>query len=326
MPSSAATLRRETDCPSEISPRRIRRRTTPYASAARLALLLLADKTGCLIDASASFVRRDLRVGAQRTRTIHVALFRVRRDDLIGRLALLYPLLEWRDFVEVVRTFAAAAVRHARRHEKTIIGVHLAGTARCLHDLVVIRRRVERRDLRIGPAVVHEQLAAPTEERLQVGIARVDLTALSLFELHRIRLGVEFRDLPLGVVVDEIAIVVQTRRARRLRPAKVCPVQLAAVREARDLAVAALERRINRADRLDLRGAQTLRSIAVLALKNPGIELTRRRVRDQAVLQPIERVAGGDDGVVQELLMSGSQTRGFVLQHRGDADRLRGTA
>src|SRR5215471_12901208 len=264
MPSSAATLRRETDCPSEISPRRIRRRTTPYASAARLAWLLLADKAGCLIDASASFVRRDLRIGAQRTRTIHAALFRVRRDDLIGGLALLHPLLERCDLVEVVRTF---------------------GTTGRLQDLLVIHRRVERRDLRIGPAVVHEQLAAPTEERLQVGIARVDLTALSLFELLRIRLGVELRDLPLGVVVDEIAIVVQTRRARRLRPAEVCPVQLAAVREARDLAVAALERRINRADRLDLRDAQTIRSIAVLALKNFGIELTQRWVRDQAVLQ-----------------------------------------
>src|SRR4029077_205330 len=93
MPSSAATLRRETDCPSEISPRRIRRRTTPYASAARLASALLADKARRLIDAAASFVRRRLRVGAERTGTIHLALLRVRRDDLVGGLALFDPLL-----------------------------------------------------------------------------------------------------------------------------------------------------------------------------------------------------------------------------------------
>src|SRR6478672_8285485 len=107
MPSSAATLRRDTDCPSEISPRRIRRRTTPYASAARLAFALLADKTGRLIDASASFVRRHLRVGAQRARTIHFAFLRVRRDDLVGRLSLLDPLLERGNLVEIVRPLAA---------------------------------------------------------------------------------------------------------------------------------------------------------------------------------------------------------------------------
>src|SRR5262249_49377617 len=180
MPSSAATLRRETDCPSEISPRRIRRRTWPYASAARLALALLADKARRLIDASASFVRRNLRVRAERTRTIHLALFRVRRDDLIRRLALLHPLFERRDLVEVVRAFAAAAVRHPRRHEQTVVAADLARASRGLHDLVVVHRRVERRDLRVGPAVIHQQLAAARGERIPIGIARVRLAALAL--------------------------------------------------------------------------------------------------------------------------------------------------
>jgi hypothetical protein len=51
MPSSAATLRRETDLPSEISPRRIRRRMTPYLGCEARQL---ADKARRLIDASAS--------------------------------------------------------------------------------------------------------------------------------------------------------------------------------------------------------------------------------------------------------------------------------
>src|SRR5215813_13210135 len=139
MPSSAATLRRETDCPIEISPRRIRRRTWPYASAARLALALLADKTRRLIDASASFVCRDLWIWAERTRPIDLAVFRMRRDDLVRCLALFHPLIERPDLVEVVRAFAAAAVRHARRHEQPVVAGHLPRPAIRFHDLFIVR-------------------------------------------------------------------------------------------------------------------------------------------------------------------------------------------
>src|SRR6185436_14556764 len=127
-------------------------------SVARLALF--ADKVRGLIDAARALVRRDLRIRAQRTRAIDRAALAVRRDDHGRRRALLHPLLERADLVEVVGAFAAAAVRHARRHEQTVIAADLAGAAGGLHDLLVIRGRVEPGDLRIGPAVVREQLAA----------------------------------------------------------------------------------------------------------------------------------------------------------------------
>ena len=61
-----------------------------------------------------ALVCRNLRIRTQRARAIDRAALRVRRDDRLGRLALLDPLLERADLVEVVRAFAAAAVRHAR--------------------------------------------------------------------------------------------------------------------------------------------------------------------------------------------------------------------
>src|SRR5689334_858674 len=119
MPSSAATFRRETDSPIVISPRMMRRRTWAYAAAARLALF--ADKVSRLVDAARTFIRGDLRIRAQRPRTIDRTALRARGDDQIGRLALLHPLLERANLVEVVRPFAAAAVRHAGCHEETEI-------------------------------------------------------------------------------------------------------------------------------------------------------------------------------------------------------------
>src|SRR5215467_14335694 len=118
IPSSAATLRRDTDSPIAISPRTMRRRTKAYADAARLALF--ADKIGRLVDAARPFVGRHLRIGTQRPRAIDRAALGVRRDDLIRRLALLHPLLERADLVEAVRAVAALAVVHSWRHEQSI--------------------------------------------------------------------------------------------------------------------------------------------------------------------------------------------------------------
>src|ERR1051325_3055322 len=283
MPSSAAILRRETDWPIATSPRTIRRRTKVYASAARLALF--AGKVGGLVDAARAFVGRDLRIGAQRPRAIDRTAFAVRRGDHRRRLALLHPLLERADLVEVVGAFTAAAMGHARRHKETEAVVDVAaGAAGDLPHLLVILDRRERRDLRVGPAVIHQQLAAAREERLEIRIARVDVAADALLELLRIAVGVELRDRPLRVVVDEVTIVIEPGRARRLRPSEIRPVQLAAVRETGDLARAALERRVDRLHRLHLGGAQAVRSVAVLALNHLRIELARLRFGHQAVL------------------------------------------
>src|SRR6266704_3620851 len=73
-----------------------------------------ANEIGGIVDAARALVFGDLRIGAQRTRAVYLAVGTVRRGQLLRRFALFHPLLERADFVEHVGTFTAAAVTHSR--------------------------------------------------------------------------------------------------------------------------------------------------------------------------------------------------------------------
>src|SRR4051812_14345406 len=73
-----------------------------------------------VVAAAGPFPARDLWIETERPRAIDLAAGAVRRDQLVRRHALLDPLLERRQMIELVRSGAAAAVAHARRHEEAI--------------------------------------------------------------------------------------------------------------------------------------------------------------------------------------------------------------
>src|SRR6185369_2676340 len=102
--------------------------------------------------------------GTERPGAIDGAVGGVRRDDLIRRLLLLDPLLESGDRIERIRTLAAAAVAHPRHHEQTIAVLQVGLLERLRHAVEVIDA-VARRNLRIAPAVILNQLAAAIEKR-----------------------------------------------------------------------------------------------------------------------------------------------------------------
>src|SRR5258706_4698336 len=112
-----------------------------------------ADEVRRVVRAAGARVDSQLRVRAEGTRAIHTATRGVRRENAIGRLPLLHPLLERRDHVEVVRTVAAGAMPHPRRHEQPVAILHVLSRTRAterLHDAPVVLRAVARRDLRVA--------------------------------------------------------------------------------------------------------------------------------------------------------------------------------
>src|SRR5262245_55115476 len=99
---------------------------------------LLTVEARRLVDAAGALVRRVLRIRAQRTGAIDLAVRRVRCRNKIGRLSLLDPLLERRERIELMGPFAAPAVRHARSHEQAIRRVHRGSTAVRRHHAIVV--------------------------------------------------------------------------------------------------------------------------------------------------------------------------------------------
>src|SRR3954462_3317915 len=113
------------------------------------------------------------------------------REDPIRSAAVLNPFFEGGQHVECVGTFPAATMTHARRHEEPVGIVHSRSAAKCVEDAPVILRAVARRNLRIAPAVILNQLAATIDEWLQVWIERVDRVSVALFGSCDIALTVE---------------------------------------------------------------------------------------------------------------------------------------
>src|SRR3954447_18360286 len=113
------------------------------------------------------------------------------REDPIRSVAVLNPLLEGGQHLECVGPFTAAAMTHPWRHEEPVAIVHSASAVKCVEDAPVILRAVARRDLRIAPPVILNQLAAVIDERLEIWIERVDRVSVGIFRSRDIAFAVE---------------------------------------------------------------------------------------------------------------------------------------
>ncbi len=115
------------------------------------------------------------------------------------RLALLHPGLDRRKAVELVRARAAGAVPHARDHEQA----QETGGGRCAHrglDLPVIGDGIVGREQGVGPAMVHDDLAAAGVKRLQVGIVGTEGRAHVLLQDRDVVVRIEGLRRPSGIV------------------------------------------------------------------------------------------------------------------------------
>ncbi len=183
---------------------------------------------------------------------------------------------------------------HARRVEQPHALVHRLLTDGLDHPVVVHQRRA-RRDVRIRPPLVDQQLAPAREERREVRIVRAERRVVErvhavvvLREIERLRIPV--RILEQDVLEDVVAHV-----ERKLAAGDRRPLQLAARLEAGEDQLTGLRVRcagVQPADRLHLRRRQARIGIrACLALDDLRIEAAAEDVFDEPVLQPVERVA-----------------------------------
>src|SRR4029079_323964 len=61
---------------------------------------------------------------------------------------------------------------------------------------------------------------------------------------------------------------------------------------------------------------QARRTVGVLAKQHFGIEVAFAGIVDEAVLQPVAAVAGGDSGVMDDWILRGRDVAGRILQYR----------
>src|ERR1035438_59863 len=151
-----------------------------------------ADKIRRIIGIPDACIFRSLWIRAQRPGHFYIssrsAAFIFRSNNSGRGRAFLHPLFDshlravmsvfsqWRrSFLsKPVRPRATTAVLRARRHVKTCKGAKAVAPHDLHHTLVVIDG-VERRDRRIIPTVIHNQLAAPRLERRQVRVGGVQI-------------------------------------------------------------------------------------------------------------------------------------------------------
>src|SRR5689334_21795583 len=118
---------------------------------------LLAFEVGGVVGAARALIHGMLRIGAERPCPPGP-----RRGHPVRRFAALHPVLQGGNHIESKRAFAAAAVSHPRHHEKAIAFADRRVAQRLRNTLVVIHAEA-RRNQRIAPPVVLDQLAAPIE-------------------------------------------------------------------------------------------------------------------------------------------------------------------
>src|ERR1700741_3976120 len=76
----------------------------------------------------------------------------------------------------------------------------------------------------------------------------------------------------------------------------------------------------------DLRGGQARGAVAAAARENTWIEVARRGIGDETVLQPVARIARGERGLVDDRVLRRRNVAGWFLQHGiGDPERDRRT-
>ena len=89
------------------------------------------------------------------------------RQDGIRRSAVLHPILDRRQRVELIRPDAAAAMLHPRHQEQPRGGLGLRHAMQGRRQFVIKLHRARRRDRRVAGAVIQDHLAVLLDERHQ---------------------------------------------------------------------------------------------------------------------------------------------------------------
>src|SRR5262245_2520307 len=203
------------------------RSSSPHSRRTPAGVDTSADKARGVVRVALAGVGGDLGIRTERACAVDLGITQARRLDSLRRLAVLDPLFERGDHVEAVRSFAAAAVRHAGHHEQAIRIVDALRSTQRLHDSRVVLHAVARRDLRIPPAVILDQLSTAIEVWLQVRIQRVDRVRVELLGARRVLIERERPEIPRRILVDDVLEVFEGDR-QRLRTAPRGPAELAA--------------------------------------------------------------------------------------------------
>ena len=148
------------------------------------------------------------------------------------------------------------------------------------------------RDAGLGPALIQDQLAAPTDEGAQAGIVGVEDLVGRRIGLGQVAVEVQRLRIPVRILEDDVLEVVHGVADRHRRPP-----QLAAPLEAREDLLA--RPRVRRARRTPACTASTCGAVrhevwsAPAAGQDARIEATRERILDHAVRGAVVAVARG---------------------------------
>ena len=187
---------------------------------------------------------------------------------------------------------------HAGHHEEArevagVLAAHL------VHDALVVLDGVDRRDPRVGPAGIEQQLAAVRLELLEIGIGRVDEADRAIddrhvaVEIERVPVVVRVLERPDPHGIDHVDVAGASLRRQRV-----------ADRLSREdhLTFAVLQPAVEHLDALELRGRQALVRLGSLTQKGREAECALLRVVQKAL---VERVAFLHHCVVDHLRLLG---------------------
>ena len=228
--------------------------------------------------------------------------------------------------LELVGARSARAVTHARRHEEPIEVARPLDAAHRLGDAFVVRDRVLRRHHRIGPPRIHQQLAAVLLERAEILVDRGHVRQL-LLRVGEIAFPVDRAVVPVRIVKQPVLEEADAHRFLRIHdvgaPALSRRVAepFAAARPAGENLLAGLrvlDAVVGLLRRLDLRGGQAARLVAVLAQQLRRIEMATARIVDDAVLEAVDAVARFDRRPGQQRQLGLRNDRLAVLVVRRD--------
>ena len=159
-----------------------------------------------------------------------------------------------------------------------------------MSDVGEVVDAVQRRDLRIGPAVIHQQLAAAVEERLQIRVARMEHAVVLLQRQLDVGRGLnrcqsQFGSLKTTYLNASSAVPIGSRPGRASASPAPSPAQSAGKITAPVFGF--FTGAYSAFARLDLRRRQTRRAVRALAREHFRIEPAARRVLDHAVLDAV---------------------------------------
>src|SRR5262249_29103353 len=220
----------------------------------------------------------------------------------IWSLSFFHPLFKRSEHVKTCRSVSAATVAHSRNHKEAIVGFHFVDSAHLIENTLVVINAAAWSNLRIGPAVIVNELSAASEECVEIWIHRVDIAGLGLVHLRHVAIKSECLVIPLRIV-EHHELVHLKSDAEWLLASERVPTHFTAWLECREdlfLGAGIHERLIHHSRRFHLCRTQAVCGIAGCALQNLRVELALPRIFEHPIFNTIFGVACFKYGVMHE--------------------------